>query len=263
MEIFLPIFVFVMGLIVGSFANVCIYRMPRNLSIIRPGSHCTGCNAPIAAMDNIPLFSFLILGGKCRHCGHKIGWRYPLVELTNTLLYLLAYLMVMRAPQNLPLLVVAAYLSTVFLIIFFIDLDFRIIPDSLTLSGIVIGFLVSFIPGMPIKPVDSLIGLVAGGLLFLAIAEAGDRIFKKESMGGGDIKLAAMLGAFLGWKNVLLLLVIASLLGSIIGIALLARAKNKESARTIPFGPFLVVAGLVTFYWGPSIIASYLNLIGR
>jgi leader peptidase (prepilin peptidase) / N-methyltransferase len=262
MELIMLPFVFAFGLIIGSFANVCIYRMPRNLSIIRPRSHCTSCNLAISPFDNIPLLSFLILGGKCRSCGEKIGWRYPMIELASGLLYVLAFLLIIKSPEDIYHFFVAAYLSTVFLIIFFIDFDFRIIPDSISLSGIVIGFLVSFLPAMPIRPLDSFIGLVIGGLLFLAIAELGDRVFKKESMGGGDIKLAAMLGAFVGWKNILLVLVIASLLGTIIGLAAIALAKDKESAHTVPFGPFLVTAGLITYYWGQLIIAKYMSLVG-
>jgi leader peptidase (prepilin peptidase)/N-methyltransferase len=262
MVIFLAFFVFICGLIIGSFANVCIYRMPRGQSIIKPRSRCPSCDTPIRAIDNIPIISFLLLAGKCHHCGKKISWRYPLIELTNGLLYVLAFLMVMKAPENIYHFITAIYLSTVFLIIFVIDLDFKIIPDSLSLSGIILGFLTSFLPNMPIRPVNSLLGLAIGGLLFLAIAELGDRIFKKESMGGGDIKLAAMLGAFLGWQNILLVLVIASLLGTIVGLTALALAKNKESARTVPFGPFLVTAGMITYYWGQQIINSYLKLVG-
>lgn len=262
MQIILGACAFIAGLIFGSFANVVIYRVPRNLSIIRPRSKCPSCDAPVKAYDNIPIVSFLILGGKCRNCGKPIGWRYPLTELTNGLLYVLAFYIYLYKAQNPGLFLVSIYLSTVFLIIFLIDYDFRIIPDSLSISGIIIGFGVSFIPGLTIGPLQSGIGILVGGLLFLAIAELGDRIFKKESMGGGDVKLAAMLGAFMGWKGIFLILCLASLLGTIIGLTILALAKDKQAAHTVPFGPFLVTAGLITFYWGHQLIAAYLKLVG-
>jgi leader peptidase (prepilin peptidase)/N-methyltransferase len=263
MELVLAACVFIFGLIFGSFANVVIYRIPRKLSIIKPRSQCPSCNTQIRAFDNIPLISFIILGGKCRKCGQKISWRYPMVELTNGLLYLLAFYIALINTQNMYLFGVAVYLSTTFLIIFLIDYDFKIIPDSLSLSGIIIGFGVSFLPGMSVRPLASAIGIVVGGLLFLGIAELGARLFKKESMGGGDIKLAAMLGALVGWQGILLVLCLASLLGTIIGLTALSLARDKKSARTIPFGPFLVTAGLITFYWGHQLIAAYLKFVGR
>jgi leader peptidase (prepilin peptidase)/N-methyltransferase len=263
MEIILAAIVFVFGLILGSFANVVIYRIPRKLSIVKPRSQCPFCQTQIRALDNIPILSFIFLGGKCRSCGHKISWQYPIVELINGLLFLMAFTVLIKNPENIYLFLAAIYLSTVFVMIFFIDLDFRIIPDSLSISGIIIGLGVSFLPGMRVRPVASLIGAVVGGLLFMAIAELGDRIFKKESMGGGDIKLAAMLGAFVGWKGLLLILFLASLLGTVIGLTALYMAKDKKTARTIPFGPFLVSAGLIAFYWGEQIIAGYLKLISR
>ncbi|OQX92361.1 MAG: hypothetical protein B6D58_03380 [candidate division Zixibacteria bacterium 4484_95] len=263
LEIISFVFVFLVGLIVGSFVNVCIYRIPRKISIIKPRSRCPACQSPIKALDNIPLISFVILGGKCRNCGAKISWRYPLVELANGFLYVLAFNLILHGRDNWGIFVVALYLSTVFLIIFFIDLDFRIIPDSLTISGIIIGLAVSFLPCMHLRWLDSFVGFFIGGALFLTIAEVGDRIFKKESMGGGDIKLAAMMGAFLGWKNILLVLVIASFLGVVFGVVLILSAKDKISARTIPFGPYLVIAGLIAFYWGEQIIRYYLEFISR
>jgi leader peptidase (prepilin peptidase) / N-methyltransferase len=262
MQIIPAAFVFVVGLIIGSFANVVIYRIPRKLSIIKPGSHCPSCNTPIRPYDNIPLISFLILKGKCRKCGKRISWRYPMVELANGLLYLLAYYKSLYGEPNISLFLVSIYLSTVFLIIFLIDYDFKIIPDSLSLSGIIIGFGVSFLPGLSIRPLVSGIGIIVGWVLFLVIAELGDRLFKKESMGGGDVKLAAMLGAFVGWQGIFLVLCLASLLGTVIGLTALALAKDKESARTIPFGPFLVTAGLITFYWGHQLIAAYIKMVG-
>lgn len=261
MEYLTAAFVFVIGLSVGSFANVCIYRIPRKLSIIRPGSRCPKCNTPLKPWQNIPLLSFVILGGKCGHCGAKISRRYPAIELINGLLYLWAFYRFLYLEHNVYQFAVAVYLSTAFLIIFFIDLDHKIIPDSISLSGILIGFAVSFIPETSVNWLHSLIGILVGGGLFLAVAEIGDRIFKKESMGGGDIKLAAMMGAFVGWKGIVLTLGIGSFLGAIIGGTALILASDKETVRTVPFGPFLVTAALIAFYWGQNLIDAYLNLM--
>ncbi len=252
-----------MGLIMGSFANVCIYRLPLGKSLIRPASACPACGRPIAPYDNIPLLSYLILLGRCRHCRARIGIRYPVVESLNALLYVVAILNIGgSAGDRLFRLIEAFYLSTAFLVIFFIDIDHRIIPDSISLSGIVIGILFSFLPGIPVDWKQALIGTIVGGGLFLLVAEIGDRVFKRESMGGGDIKLAAMLGACLGWKGILLVLCLASFLGSIVGLTQLALAKDKASARIVPFGPFLVTAGLIVFYWGNEIIRFYLKSVG-
>jgi len=263
LDLLIGIFVFVAGLSVGSFANVCIYRIPRDMSIIRPRSYCPSCQTPIKPWHNIPLLSFIFLGGKCASCKARINWRYPLIELLGGLLFLIAFYHFYISGNNIYMLIISLYLSSVFLIIFFIDFDFKIIPDSLSLSGIIVGIAVSFLQATPLKWYDSVIGLFVGGLLFLAVAELGDRLFKKESMGGGDIKLAAMLGAFLGWKGILLVLGIASFLGALIGGLLLIIAKDKEAARTVPFGPFLVTAALIVFYRGNEIIVAYLEFIGR
>jgi len=257
------IFVALIGLCIGSFANVCIYRLPKKMSIVRPRSSCPACHTAIKPWHNIPLFSFVFLRGRCAYCGARISWRYPAIESITAILFILAYADLIANRGSLVQFIAALYLSTVFLIIFFIDLDFKIIPDSLSVPGIIIGLGISFLPGYPLRWLDSLIGLLVGGVLFLAVAELGERIFKKESMGGGDIKLAAMIGAFVGWKGILLVLGIASFLGAVIGGTALALAKDKASARMIPFGPFLVIAALIVYYRGPEIIDAYLRFIGR
>jgi leader peptidase (prepilin peptidase)/N-methyltransferase len=261
-DIITAIFVFILGLSIGSFANVCIYRIPLKKSLVRPRSSCPKCNTPIKPWHNIPILSFIILGGKCKYCGEKISRRYPIIELTNGILYLWAFYRLFYLEHNLYIFIAALYLSTAFLIIFFIDLDYKIIPDSISVSGIAIGFAFSFLPGMTLNWLQALIGIVVGGGLFYAVAEIGDRIFKKESMGGGDIKLAAMMGAFVGWKGILLIMGIGSFLGAVIGGLALAMAKDKESARTVPFGPFLVTAAIIVFYWGNDLIRAYLKFTG-
>ncbi len=261
MEYLLGAFVFIMGLSIGSFANVCIYRIPNDMSIVKPSSRCPKCKTPIKPWQNIPLLSYVFLGGKCAECGERISIRYPIIELVCGLLFLGAFYKLFYLEGNLYQFLIACYLSAAFLIIFMIDFDFQIIPDSISLSGIVIGLAVSFIPQTSLTWLQSLIGLLVGGGGFLLIAEIGDRVFKKESMGGGDIKLAAMIGAFVGWKGVLLTLGIGSLLGAIIGGGALMLAKDKESARTVPFGPFLVIGALIAFYWADDLIRAYLNLV--
>jgi len=260
-EYFIAAFVFIMGLSVGSFANVCIYRIPNEMSIVKPSSRCPKCKTPIKPWHNIPILSDVFLGGKCAQCGERISIRYPIIELICGVLFLGAFYKLFYLEGNLYQFLIACYLSAAFLIIFMIDLDHKIIPDSISLSGIVIGFAVSFIPQTSLTWLQSLIGLLVGGGLFLAIAEIGDRVFKKESMGGGDIKLAAMMGAFIGWKGIFLTLGIGSFLGAIIGGAALMLAKDKESARTVPFGPFLVTGALIAFYWGDDLIQAYLNYV--
>jgi len=262
MGYFFAVFVFLLGLCIGSFANVCIYRLPKKLSIVKPGSKCPNCDTPIKPWHNIPIFSFIFLGGKCKYCGAGISWRYPLIEFICGILFVYAFYELFYSQNNLYLFLVGLYLSAAFLIIFLIDFYHKIIPDSISVSGIIIGFAASFLPNMSLDWLGSLIGILVGGGLFLAIAEIGDRVFKKESMGGGDIKLAAMIGAFLGWKGILMVLGIGSFLGALIGGLALILAKNRESARTIPFGPFLVTAALIVFYWGNDLLHAYLKLVG-
>ena len=257
------IFIFLIGLVMGSFINVVIYRVPRGISIVRPRSRCPSCDTPIRWYHNIPLLSFALLGGKCAYCGAKISWRYPAIELLTGLLFVLAFGDVWLRGGGLYKFLVALYLSTVFVIIFFIDLDFRIIPDFVTLPGIPLGLLASLLPGMNPGFFHSVVGAVVGGALFLVVAIAGERIFKKESMGGGDIKLATMLGAFLGWQGILLVLALASFLGAIIGGAAILMAEDKVKARTVPFGPFLVIAALIVFYRGNEIIDAYLKFVSN
>jgi leader peptidase (prepilin peptidase)/N-methyltransferase len=249
---------FVFGAAFGSFLNVLIYRLPRDISIIKPGSHCPDCKKPIRPYDNIPVISYLILRGKCRHCGARISPRYMLVEVLSGLLVLFSlYYFGMNVGGF-----EAAFLSLVFIAVFFIDLDFRIIPDFFTLPGIAIGLAVSLVPGAFVNWVDALIGIAVGGGVFYLIGKLGELLFKKEAMGFGDVKFAAMLGAFLGWPNLLLIFVLASFLGSVIGLSIIFFfARGKGRSTYVPFGPFLVVAATIAIYFGNRIIAAYMNFI--
>jgi len=239
-------FVFVFGAVIGSFLNVCIYRLPEQQSIAKPLSQCPHCHHPIRFYDNIPLISYLILKGKCRDCGEKISWRYPLVELVTAILALLLF-----AKFYLTLNFLVFFIFTaVLIVITFIDLDHQIIPDLLTLPGIPIFFLLAvFVVGVPWM--EAAIGLLIGGGVLFAIALGYEVITKREGMGGGDIKLLAMIGGFLGWKSLIFVLLFSSLLGAVIGIALVL-IKKEDMKYAVPFGPFLSAAAVAYLFWGDA-----------
>lgn len=244
----------VFGLVIGSFLNVCIFRIPRELSIVNPPSACPNCKTPIKPWDNIPVISYLLLAGKCRKCGEKISFRYPFVELLNAAMYV-AVLLTFGLGWHLPLLF--AFVSTM-IVITFIDLDFQIIPDVITLPGMLIGLGASyfifpdpFTRYSTVGLVNSLIGLLGGGGFFYLMA-----ILSRGGMGGGDVKMMAMVGAFTGWKGVFLTTLVGSLSGSIVGIALMI-LKGKGRKTKIPFGPFLAAGSLVTLFFGRMILDWY------
>ena len=246
---------FIFGAVVGSFLNVCILRIPAEKSIAYPPSHCPKCHSPIKWYDNIPMISYLILMGKCRNCKERISFRYPLIELLTALFSLAAALMF---GPTLTYLIYFAFISSL-IVITFIDLDHQIIPDIISLPGIPLGFLASFIvPEITYK--EALIGIVIGGGLLLLVAIAYEFITKKEGMGGGDVKLLAMIGAFLGWKGVLFTIFSGSLVGTIIGVTIMV-AQGKDSKYAIPFGPFLSMGALLYLFFGEPIIYWYLGML--
>lgn len=246
-------FAFVFGAIIGSFLNVCIHRMPRDESLIFPASHCPACSGPIAPFDNIPIISYLTLRGKCRHCHQPISWRYPLVELLNGLGYVfLLWKFGLTAQTG-----VYAFLFSALLVVTFIDLDHQIIPNEITLPGIVVGVLASAWI-LPQGLWDSLIGFLLGGGLFYLIAEVSFRVLKQEGMGGGDIKLIAMIGAFLGWQSVLVTIFIGAFVGSVVGLFLIL-VKGRGRRVPIPFGPFLTLGAVTSMFWGHEILIWYLS----
>ncbi|MCE5211183.1 MAG: prepilin peptidase [Deltaproteobacteria bacterium] len=241
---FMSCFAFILGAAVGSFLNVCIFRMPAETSIIKPGSRCPHCLKPIRFYDNIPLISFIILRGKCRYCGAKISWRYPLVELLTAVLTVILFL---KFGFTLKFFVFFIFIS-VLIVITFIDLDHQIIPDILTLPGIPLFFLAAvFLVKIPWR--EALLGLLIGGGVLLAIALVYELISKREGMGGGDIKLLAMIGGFLGWKSLLFILLFSSLLGAIVGLTLII-IKKQDMKYAVPFGPFLAAAVVAYIFWG-------------
>ena len=253
-QIVYSVFAFVLGAVVGSFLNVCIFRLPKDESVVFPPSHCTSCGYLIRWFDNIPILSYLLLRGKCRGCGQTISWQYPLVELLNGALTLALFL---KFGLSFVFAVLFVFCCAM-VVITFIDLEHRIIPDSITLPGIVIGFLASFF--LPqLGWLNSLIGILAGGGSLLLIAYGYQAVAKKDGMGGGDIKLLAMMGAFFGWKAILFIVFAASLAGSLIGISLMM-AQKKDSTLAIPFGPFLASAAVLYIFCGNRIIFWYLNM---
>ena len=254
MENFAHILAAVTGLVIGSFLNVIIYRVPRKIGFVAGSSRCPHCSEPLRWFHNIPVLSFLVLRGKCATCSQRISFRYPLVELLNAGFYLYCYWHLGISVQSIAL----AVLSSALLVIFFIDLDFQIIPDSITLPGMIVGLAVSLGPdGLGI--VNSLIGLVVGGGALYAIAMLGDWLFKKESMGGGDIKMAAMLGAFLGWEKILLVFISSAVIGVVVTLALMFFSARLRRERLVPFGPFLSAAAGLVLVAGDQIIDFYIT----
>ena len=243
----------VAGLLIGSFLNVVIARVPDRRSIWRPGSACPQCGAAIAWHDNIPVLSFVMLRGRCRACSGAIPWRYPVVEATTAALFAAAVLVF---GPTLQAAVAAAFLAAL-LVIAVIDLQHQIIPDVISLPGILAGFLANLSTGR-VSWTDSLIGIVVGGGVFLAIAVLGAWMAGQDAMGGGDIKLAAMLGALLGWKVLLLSLFLAAVAGGVLAAVLMGSGLRGRK-DPLPFGPFLAAGGAVGLLAGERMVAWYLG----
>jgi len=264
---------FVYGTVVGSFLNVCIWRLPRDESIINPGSHCPQCNTPLRAWDLAPLFSFLVQRCRCRYCGAPISWRYFGVELLSGAYFVLTYYW-FGPRAGYPAYWVVDFLAYALfgaslIAIFFIDLEHWIIPDQLSLFGIGIGLVRDgiglaagsrepyWIGRIPLP--QSVVGILACGGVFVAIALVSYYIFKKEAMGGGDIKLAAAVGANLALGPAMLSFLLAVFLGSVIGIGLIA-AGRKTRKDYVPFGPMMVAGAIVAIFYGNEVIRMWLNL---
>jgi len=246
--------VFLFGLIIGSFLNVCIYRLPREESLVFPGSHCPVCQAPIRPWENIPLLSFLLLRGRCRHCGSPISWRYPLVEGLTGLLFALT---VREFGVTLLSLSLLLFLSGL-VVVSFTDLDHQIIPNAITLPGIPLGFLLGVLTGEP-PVLDRIIGALTGaGFLYLVLFYGGV-FYGQDAMGEGDLNLIALIGAFLGWRAILVTILVACLSGSAVGLGLIA-LRRLGRREHMPFGPFLCLGAVVALFWGEELIAWYLRL---
>ena len=256
MSILIAVTIFLAGLIFGSFFNVCIYRLPRKKSIIWPGSQCSQCKSAIKPWDNIPLLSFLILHGKCRICGYKISWRYPLVEALTGFLFVSVYLKFGFTIESIPWFVLAALL----VIITFIDIEFQLILNKITLPGVIVGIILSW-QLIHIDIVDIGLGLLVGGGLLVVIAYLGKMFFGKESMGMGDVKMAAMIGVFIGAKGIALALFFGFFIAGIFSVTGMA-LKKLERTSYLPFGPFIAAGTLLYIFLGEQIVLWYFRTMG-
>jgi leader peptidase (prepilin peptidase) / N-methyltransferase len=256
-----PLFLFVIGAMLGSFLNVCIGRIPNNESVVFPRSHCPHCKAVIVFYDNIPLLSYLWLQGKCRACHEHISSRYFVVELLTGVVAMALYSRFELSYTFFVSFVFAAAL----IVISFIDLDVRIVPDVISLPGIIVGLVCSvvgyfvFTDSFEIvpTPLSSLTGILVGGGFLFATAWIYEKVTGVDGMGGGDIKLLAMIGAFLGWPSIPVTLFIASVLGSVIGVGLMV-ATGAGRRLALPFAPFLCSGAIAYLFYGDALIRFYL-----
>ncbi len=249
------VLMFGFGCCLGSFFNVVIYRLPHGKSIVSPGSHCPQCQKAIAAYDNIPLLSYVLLRGRCRHCGVHIPWRYPLVELLAGVMFVLLF---RRYGWQVQFFVELFFACCLF-VIFFIDLDTYLIPDVISLPGILVGFATSFVSPR-LGWFDSLAGILLGGGLFYAIAIGYQWFRGQEGLGGGDIKLLAMIGAFMGWSGVVFTILLSSVTGAVVGLIAMQRSQ-KGLSTMLPFGPFLVLGAICYLFWGETFLKWYWGTI--
>ncbi len=236
------------GLLVGSFLNVCIHRLPRRESLVSPGSHCPSCGTRLRWLDNVPILSYLLLAGRCRTCHTPIPATYPIVELVTGVLFATLYASIGSGP----LLISRLVFCSAMLVLLVIDLEHRLLPNAITIPGILVGFLLSFLgpPGW----FSSMMGVLAGGAIPLMMANLYLWIRGEEGLGMGDVKMLAMIGAFLGWQLMLVTLFVASLVGSVVGVGLIVFA-GKDRSFPIPFGSFLALAAVLASLAGESLKA--------
>lgn len=263
--------VFIFGSITGSFLNVCVHRMPLGESVVWPRSHCPKCKKRIPGYDNIPFISFILLKGRCRFCKERISWRYPLIELLTALsLVALFYRYGLTFNFFIYLVFVACLIIATF-----VDIQHRIIPDEISVGGLIVGFILSATKGLNLNPtsydpkyvINSFLGIIVGGGIIYLTGFLFDQFYFKllkrppiqgetESMGGGDVKLLAMIGAFLGWQAAIITFVLSACVGAVIGILNLIATKD----HTMPFGPSLSLAAIIALFWGNQIISFYAYL---
>ena len=253
-QVVLLIYIGAVGLILGSYLNVVIYRLPRRLSTVFPRSRCPRCRTPIKAYDNIPVLSYLILRGRCRSCGLRIPWKYPVIEALNGAMFVAVYLRFGVSWEG----VIAEGFCSLMLVLAMIDLEHYILPDVLTLPGIAIGLLLQ--PLIPqVSWVEAAIGVLLGGGLLYAVAWGWYLVKGICGMGMGDVKMLAMIGAFLGWKGVVITLFLSSLVGSIVGAVLMLSGQMRLQSK-LPFGFFLGFAAVGTLLYGPALVSRYLGV---
>ena len=242
------------GLMVGSFLNVCIGRIPAGESIVSPGSHCPKCGTPIAWFDNIPVLSYLVLGGRCRKCHTRISLRYPIVEIVTGVAFVLQGLVI---GDNLPLLAVRLVFTALLIALFGTDLETMRLPDVMTLPGLAFGLIASL--WLPPGILSALIGAALGAAIPYGIRWLWFRSTGVEAMGLGDVKMLAMVGAFLGWPQVLVVLFLASVAGAAIGLTL-AALHGRTLASKLPFGTFLALGAYAASLWGEKLVRWYTEL---
>ena len=249
-----------LGLVAGSFLNVCILRLPKKESIVLPASHCMACQVPLTWYENIPVFSFLFLKGRCRHCLEHISWQYPAVEALAAILFVIFLRTYGLTPQG----VFYLLMTLALFVVAVIDARHKIIPDEISLGGLAVGILASTVfPSLQAESnfifglLKSLLGaLVGGGVLYCAGSLVG-RFLKKEAMGGGDVKLGGMIGAFLGFPGALWTVFVSSLIGSVVGFYL----RSKSADEQIPYGPFLAVAAVSYLFFGQKLMMGYWSIV--
>ena len=249
----IPVLLAAAGLAAGSFLNVCIHRLPRSQSVVWPGSQCTACSRPLRWFENVPVLAWLALRGRCRTCGARISPHYLVVELVAPALFLLQYSQLGWQP----LLAVRLLFCCAMVVLFATDLRQRVLPDAVTLTGIGVGLSAALFvwPGWP----DAVIGAAAGGGALLGVARAYAWVRGEEGLGGGDVKMLAMIGAFLGWQLTFVTLLLATLLGSAVGIGMLALGLA-DRRYPLPFGSFLAVGAVTATVAGKPLLAWYLSL---
>lgn len=246
----------VLGLLVGSYLNVVIFRLPRRISTVLPRSRCPRCRSAIQPWDNVPLLSYLLLLGRCRQCGNRISWRYPLVEaLTAT-----CFLLCQRRFDTLADVLVAGAFCAAMIVLAMIDLEHYLLPDAITLPGILAGLILQFQVSWS-TPRDAVLGVILGAGVLAAMTWGWYWWKGVHGLGFGDVKMLAMIGAFLGWQGVVTTLLLASLAGSIVGLGLMLRGRMGLKSK-LPFGVFLAMAAVVTLLYGRELVAAYMDLTG-
>ena len=241
-----------LGAIIGSFLNVCIHRLPSHSSVVTPGSRCPSCGYVLRWADNVPVVSYVVLGGRCRECKARISVRYPIVELLTMGIFVLNFYVF--GPDW--ILIPRIVFSCLLIVLFAVDLEHHLLPNALTFPGIAVGFLFSLFvsPG----PVASALGILVGGGSLWLIGEAYYRYAGQEGMGGGDVKMLAMIGAFLGWKLVIVTLVFSSIAGAIAGLVVIA-SRRGDLRYALPYGTFLALAAQIASLYGDRIVAWYIG----
>ena len=276
MIVFTAVVTFILGLLIGSFLNVCIYRIPEGMSIVTPRSHCPICKHTLNAIDLLPVLSWIFSLGKCRYCGDRFSIRYMMIELLTGVLFVIGYLWFDLTWMMLAYMV----LSSILVVITFIDIDHGIIPNELVIFGIIValpfigfGIVPAYRAGFWQNALDALLGLLAGAAPLILIDYIAQWVLKRDGMGGGDIKLMAMVGLFLGWKLTLLALLVAVYVGGLVGVIILIRKRRsagneadededeeEQIGTTMPFGPFLALGSLVSFMVGSHILTWYMHM---